>query len=84
MEREGLVSVEKVAPLAPIPNEHIIKACREILADAESGQLIAFAIAAVDAQGCTMTRFTNAATTRLIGATSHLLYRLNKYWDEVE
>ena len=76
--------IRKVIPLAPIPNEHIVKALEETLEDAKSGRIVAFSIAIVDHQGCTLTRFTNACTTRLIGATSHLLWRLNEYWNRVD
>lgn len=74
----------KVLTFAPVANEHIVKALEEILEDAKAGRVEAFAISYVDNRGCTLTRFTNTHTARLLGATSHVLYRLNKYWDEQE
>jgi len=74
----------RAIPLEPVANEFIVKALEETLEEAKAGRIVAFSIAMVDHQGATLTRFTNACTTRLIGATSHLLWRLNEYWNRAE
>ena len=65
------------------PSPAVVKSLEEALALAKSGELVAVGLAVVYADGATATMWAGGKTPMLLGALSHLAWRMNRAWDDL-
>jgi hypothetical protein len=80
--------MDTMSPLAKVefdPDPDVVAAAEDLLERAKSGDIIAFGYAGLTQDRAITTRWSKPPTfrmTALIGAVSHLEYRMNKFQDE--